>query len=380
MISFEFPPNSLVMGGAGTYAEFLADGLIRKGIDLHVITTGPKTESIGNVHRLFVSNYSYWRSFLFVQSAASLLSQLNSLHKFDLVHFNEPHFIFDTSGLPTACTFHSTQLHELELRLRNSSQKDVKSIIDLFVKNPFGYATDILTALRSDAIICPSEDLKQLLRYCFVREKKISVVYNGIEPDMFKAVDDDDALLVKYSLKKGGYVLYMGRLYATKGIQFLIKAFRSLKGRHGDLKLVIAGTGDFEGYLRQIAAGSEDVIFVGHVSSLAVKKSLFENCLAVAVPSIYETFPMVALEAMCCSKPIIASDVGGLKILVRQNKNGLLMKPEDELSIAESILLLKNDAERARKMGLYGRKLVETDFTVENMVNRTVQLYDAMLK
>lgn len=47
MISFEFPPNSLVMGGAGTYAEFLADGLIRKGIDLHVITTGPRTRVLG---------------------------------------------------------------------------------------------------------------------------------------------------------------------------------------------------------------------------------------------------------------------------------------------------------------------------------------------
>ena len=101
---------------------------------MHVITTGPRTESIGNVHRLSVSNYSYWRSFLFVQSAASLLSQLNSLHRFDLVHFNEPHFIFDTSGLPAACTFHSTQLHELELRLRIVLRRMLKVLSTCLLK------------------------------------------------------------------------------------------------------------------------------------------------------------------------------------------------------------------------------------------------------
>jgi glycosyltransferase involved in cell wall biosynthesis len=152
-----------------------------------------------------------------------------------------------------------------------------------------------------------------------------------------------------------------------------------LKKRYKLLKLVIAGTGDFEPYLRRIAQDTEDIIFIGYVNSMAIKKSLYENCLTVVVPSIYETFPMVVLEAMTCSKPIIASNVGGIPLLVEHGKNGFLVKPKDVGGIETSIRRLCEDPELGRKMGVFSRRLVEEEFSVDKMVNSTLKVYQSLL-
>jgi glycosyltransferase involved in cell wall biosynthesis len=164
-----------------------------------------------------------------------------------------------------------------------------------------------------------------------------------------------------------------------KGIHYLIKAFQNLKRRHKPLKLVIAGKGDFEPYLRKIAQGTKDIIFIGYVDSMKAKKVLYENCLTVVVPSIYETFPMVVLEAMACSKPVIASNVGGIRLLVKDEKNGFLVKPRDIEGIETSIRRLCEDPELSRKMGNTGRRLVEEEFSVDMMVNGTLKVYESLL-
>jgi glycosyltransferase involved in cell wall biosynthesis len=159
----------------------------------------------------------------------------------------------------------------------------------------------------------------------------------------------------------------------------LIKAFQNLKKRYKLLKLVIAGIGDFEPYLRKIAQGTEDIIFVGYVNSMMIKKLLYDNCLTVVVPSIYETFPMVVLEAMVCSKPVIASNVGGIPTMVKHGKNGFLVKPSDVGELEIFISKLCADPNLSSKMGLVGRKLVEEQFTVDRMIDETLKVYDSLL-
>jgi len=188
----------------------------------------------------------------------------------------------------------------------------------------------------------------------------------------------DTALLDKYAIEKDNFVLYIGRLYSLKGIHYLIKAFQSIKKENTKLKLVIAGTGDFEPYLRKIAQGTSDILFIGYVDSLMIKKLLYENCLAVVVPSIYETFPMVVLEAMACSTPIIGSNVGGIRSMVRHRKNGFLVKPKDVGGLEMSIKKLYEDPNLRRKMGIFSRELVEKEFTVDKMVSETLKVYESL--
>jgi glycosyltransferase involved in cell wall biosynthesis len=380
LISFEYPPNSLTKGGAGTYASFLVKGLENRGIDTYTITTGDNITHDQKIYRIPIPNVTYWRRLFFVNSAIDLLHDLNRIHKFNLVHFNEPHIITKSPNLPTVCTFHSTQLNELKLNLTGSSLKTMESVRDLVVKNPVGHLCDIITGYMSNRIICPSSDLVNPLKYCFVDERKIHVIPNGIDPKVFDEMDSDTDFLDKYAIENEPFVLYIGSLYSLKGVHYLIKAFQSIKKEHTNLKLVIAGSGDFEPYLRKIALGTRDILFIGYIDSLMIKKLLYENCLTVVVPSIYETFPMVVLEAMACSKPVIASNVGGIRSMIKHGKNGFLVKPKDVRGLEIFINKLYENPDLGRKMGTLGRKLVEKEFTIDKMVDRTLKVYDSLLQ
>lgn len=379
-VSFEFPPKSLALGGAGTYGRVLVNGLKKRGVDVLTITTGDRAVRNRNLYRLSVPNVEYWRRFFFSKSAVGLLRELGKKETFDLVHFNEPYVIIGALSLPIVCTFHSTQLKELELSLKEHNLGTVGSISDLAVKNPIGYLCDTLVTRRADRIICPSINLAKALRYCFVDDKKIRIVPNGISLEEFDEADNNDSFLDKYGLERESFLLYVGRLKSLKGAQYLIRAFQNVKREDKKLKLVIAGRGEFESYLKKIALGQSDIIFTGHVDSIAIKKSLYQNSLALVVPSRYETFPMVVLEAMTCGRPIIASNVGGIPLLVKHGKNGFLVNPGDIRALETFIKVLRGDPDLGRKMGTNGRRMVEEQFTADKMIDRTLKVYDSLLQ
>lgn len=379
-ISFEYPPN--ILGGAGTYAEAIVDGLRRKGVDVFVVTRGDQNDWNQKTFRVPTSDMRYWRRLFFMKPATSLLHKLNKQLKFDLVHFNEPHIILGKLNLPTVSTVHSSQVNEIRLKLALSKVKGTTAdISELILKSSVGSICDILTAHSSDGIICPSPHLKMLVQsYCFIDEHRIHFIPNGIN---LKAIDKVrnyyTDVLSKYDLEKDKYVLFVGRLSLLKGAQYLVKAFRVIKKEYADLKLVIVGTGPFLSSLRNFAHGIEDVVFTGYVDSLVDKKRLYENCLAVVVPSLYEGLPMVILEAMACRKAVIASDVGGVPTLIRHGKNGFLAKPRDPKSLEKFIRILFEDANLRKNMGSFGRKLVEKEFTVDKMVDETLKVYESLL-
>jgi len=378
-ISFEYPPN--LLGGAGTYAEAIVKGLKRRGVEVFVITRGDRNDYNQKTFGVPTSNVPYMRRLFFMKPAIGILHELNRLLKFDLVHFNEPHIIIEKLNLPTVCSVHSTQVNEIKLRL--ADLKTLKTTIDfrdLILKSSVGSICDVITAHITDKIICPSPHLARLIKsYCFVDEQKICVIPNGIDLKAFDRVKDYDAeILSKYDLERNNYVLFMGRLSVFKGVQYLITAFRTIKKEYANLKLVIAGTGDYENYLRNLAYNIEDIVFIGYVESLAVKKLLYENCLAVVVPSLYEALPMVVLEAMASRKAVIASDVGDIPLLMRHGKNGFLAKPGDSKSLEKFVRILLEDANLRKNMGSFGRRLVEKEFTIDKMVSETLRVYKSL--
>ena len=175
-------------------------------------------------------------------------------------------------------------------------------------------------------------------------------------------------------------MLFIGRLSVLKGVQHLIEAFRAINKEYSDLKLAIVGTGEYEDYLRNLANGMDNIVFTGYVDAIAVKNCLYNNCVAVVLPSLSEGLPMVLLEAMACSKPIIASNVGGIPLLVKHGKNGFLMKPEDSGSLEKFIRALLENPKLKKDMGFYGRKLAENNFTVDKMVSETLMVYKSLLQ
>ncbi len=123
------------------------------------------------------------------------------------------------------------------------------------------------------------------------------------------------------------YVAAAGRLEKIKGFQDVIQAMRRLP--HLDLR--IAGSGPFEGELRLLAEGIDNVHFEGRLDSSNVA-ALFRGALAVAVPSlVYETFGYVVLEAFAEKTPVVVRDLGALPELVAESNGGLVFRTEDEL-------------------------------------------------
>jgi glycogen(starch) synthase len=379
-VSFEYPPH--IIGGAGTYAETIVKGLRNRGIDVFTITGGGGNDYDQKTYRVSTSNVGYWKHILFMRVAMSLVHRLDSLFKFDVVHFNEPQIPMGRLNIPTVCTLHSVKINDVRVKLSNLEVlKTAGDIRDLILKGFVGSICDAFTVYATDKIICPSQHLKRLIKsFCLVDEERVCAVPNGIDLGAFDKIEDvDDAVLNRYDLHTDNYLLYMGRLSPLKGVQYLIEAFRAVKREHAYLKLVISGTGEFEKRLKDLACGTEDVVFTGHVDSIMAKKALYENCVAVVVPSFYEGLPLVVLEAMACRKAVIAGDVGGIPSLVRHGKNGFLVKPRDCKSLEKFIRILLEDADLRRNMGSFGRKLVEEKFTVDKMVRETLRVYKSLV-
>jgi glycosyltransferase involved in cell wall biosynthesis len=379
-MSFEYPPN--ILGGAGTYAETLVKGLRRRGVDVFVISKGNQHDLDQRTFRVPTSDSLYWRRLFFIKSAMSLFHKLNSRFKFDLVHLNEPHVILENPKLPKVYTLHSTQLHEAKVKLASAGTlRTISDARDLILKNSIGSIFDVLAAHAADEIICPSADLAGLIRsYCFVDARKLIVIPNGIDLESFNKTkcEDASACLKEYGLEENNYILFMGRLGVLKGVQYGIEAFKSIGMEHPNLKMAIVGKGDFENYLRYLARGTKNIVFAGHVNSAKIKKTLYENSLLVVVPSIYEALPMVVLEAMACGKAVVASDVGGIPMLIKDGKNGFLTYPGDPKGLERAIRVLCNDESLRKSMGSFGRKLLEAEFTSDKMVDRTLKLYDSL--
>jgi len=380
-ISFEYPPN--VLGGLGVYADQLVKGLNDKGIDVLTITRGDRNGYSEKIFRILTPDVLYWRRFFFTKKAINLFRRLNTSWKFDLVHLNGAYPIIRRLKLPTVCTFHSTNVTQARSSFRMlGSIKTTESISALVLRNPIGILCDILSAQLSDKIICPSPSIaREIQRYCFVNEEKLHVVPNGISLKAFDRVKAfDSTLLDKYGIEKENFVLYVGRLTFLKGVDYLIKAFRIARKECRDLKLVIMGSGPCAPHLKSVACDMDGVLFIGHVDSPEIKKLLYESCLTVVVPSMHETLPTVIIEAMAYGKPVIATDVGGNPFMVRNGKNGFLVTPKDTESMSRFIKILCENPDLGKKMGAYGRELVEKEFSYEKMTTETLKVYDSLLR
>lgn len=374
-ISFEYPPD--IIGGAGVYAELLVKGLKSHGVEVFVITRGEGNDCDRKIYRVPTRDVRYWGRLFFMKSAISLLKRLDKLWEFDVVHFNEPHIILGKPKLPTVCTFHSLRANEF---IQVSAHREAADVRDLVLKNPVGSISELFAAQMCDRIVCTPPYLARLVEsYCLVDERKICIIPNGIDVEEFDRIECDDNILGEYSLERDNYILYMGRLAPLKGVQYLIEAFGKIRKDYATVKLAIVGSGDFEYNLKNLAKGIDNVVFTGNIADLKTRKLIYENSLAVVVPSLSEGLPMVVLEAMTCGKAVIASKVGDIPLAVKHNKTGLLTEPGDSSALEKNIRILLGDAGLRRRMGSDGRELVEKGFTVDKMARETLKLYDSLV-
>ncbi len=231
--------------------------------------------------------------------------------------------------------------------------------------------------------------VSEATRWDFASAEKQTLIYNGVDLDAFQASPEEVATLrAELFPDAPNTAILVGvvtRITPEKGIHFLVRAMRELKGEK-DVKLLIVGGPyfqkdvDYMGALKQEVTdlGIEDsVIFTGFLSDTRIVTSLLD---IVLVPSIIpEACPRTIIEAMAVGKPVIATPLGGSKELVTP-ETGILVPPEDASAVAEAIATLATDRERLAAMGTAARDRAVQLFSSEKNTALTETVYTELLK
>ena len=241
----------------------------------------------------------------------------------------------------------------------------------------------------ADTIVATSPQEQEHMRSLVSEKGNIVVIPCGTNIDCFGSIDRD-AGRAKIGIEpEAKVVMYAGRFDRRKGIETLIRAVaRQEVKRHENLKLMIVGgytPGEKDGAEKERIdsivrkSNIEDVtVFTGKVrhEDLAYYYAAADVCV---VPSHYEPFGLVAIEAMASRTPVIASEVGGLKFSVADNKTGLLVPPKDEVAFAGAIDSILSNPQWREQLGRKARKRVENKFSWNGVASQIDEQYLAGL-
>src|SRR5918998_1456392 len=327
ILSWEYPP--LIEGGLARHVRKLAEGLAAQGVDVHVLARGreedPAEELAGGVvvHRVReperprdLSEFVAWIEHMNSDMLAAGV-EVGDRYDFDVVHGHD--------WLVASARDH------LANRLRPP----------LVVTN------------RADRLITCSSYMREHVADIYgLEESRVQVIPNGIDPSELVPVDDLDTLRARFAAPDEKLVLLVGRLVYEKGFQLALEALPGLIERLGNVRFVVAGSGTAEADLRAQATelGLDDHgTFLGWIGD-DVLHSLYRIADLTVVPSIYEPFGLVALEAMASGCPCLVADTGGLREGVPNEDVGLRFRSRDPRSLAEMAERLLTDDELRERL------------------------------
>ncbi len=228
--------------------------------------------------------------------------------------------------------------------------------------------------------IAISEALRQfMIRVEFAPPNRVHTVHYGLDPAAIHApADTRERLCTELGIHPNAPIAgSLCRLTEQKGLGYAIRAFWQISDQYQGAHYVIAGDGPLRQTLQQQAQGfglGQRVHFLGWREDNLSLLAAFDVLL---MPSLWEGFGLVALEAMALRKPVIASRVSALPEIVEDGVTGYLTTPGDSSEIAERLLNLFENRALARDMGEKGRCRLESEFSVERMIRNTLKVYQA---
>ncbi|MES2571133.1 MAG: glycogen synthase, partial [Verrucomicrobiota bacterium] len=252
----------------------------------------------------------------------------------------------------------------------------------------------------ADAVIAVSNETREdILRLFEVDEKKVHVIYNGIDLAEYQPVKTTEALS-RYGIDPAvPFVLFVGRITRQKGIVHLVNAIRHMDP--GFQVVLCAGAPDTPEIAREMKAAVEEarlhrdgIIWIEEMVNKATVYELYSHAAVFCCPSIYEPFGIINLEAMACETAVVASAVGGIKEVVVDGETGRLVRLEQmtespfeplhpeqfSRDLAARINELMAEPETRERMGKAGRKRAVEKFSWESIARQTHALYQSLLQ
>jgi len=230
----------------------------------------------------------------------------------------------------------------------------------------------------ADFIIANSFATKRaLLRNVpWLKPEKIKVIYNGIEPEPFTSSPADDMRTTWSENPDAKFIGFVGQLDQRKGIYELIRAFAGAQGKFKNAHLVMAGEGPL---LNEIKAFCAENNLTGNVHLLGFQDQIDEIMKAIdclVLPSWWEGFGIVLIEAMAAAKPAITTNVSSMPEIVVNRETGLIVPVKNVDALTDALLEILQHPERARKWGEQGKQRVLKKFTIKRMLDEIEALFE----
>jgi glycogen(starch) synthase len=382
ILSWEYPP--VIEGGLARHVRKLAEALVRQGVTVDVLTRGvgdgPEVSESGGVTVYRVREPGWPRDLDRFVAWVERMNEdmllageaLASENDYDLIHGHDwlvaraSATLADRIEVPYITTIHATEHGRHQGWVADEPQAHIHSV-------------ERWMARRADAVIVCSYYMRGHVADIFdIDEGRVAVIPNGVDPSELQPTGDLRALRGSFAEQHEKLVLLVGRLVYEKGFQLALDALPGVIEQVGNVRFLVAGSGTHEAELKAQAARlglGEHGTFLGWIGD-DVLHSLYRIADLCVIPSIYEPFGLVALEAMASGCPCIVADTGGLREVVPVGERvGLRFNGGDAEHLGVMIeRLLVDDDLRDRLVTEASEHVLRFDW--DDIAQRTREIYD----
>jgi glycogen(starch) synthase len=391
MLSWEYPP--VVIGGLGRHVHALATQLAAAGHEVVLVSrrpagtdaeTHPTADHVVDgvrviavaedpAHLEFERDLVAWTLAMGHGLLRAALTRLGDwrpdvVHAHDWLVAHPAVALADVLAVPLVATVHATEAGRHAGWLSSPLSRQVHSV-------------EWWLARRADAVItCSAAMRDEAVELFDVDPATVAVLHNGISPQAWQ-VPARRVAAARRRLAPGGapLLLYFGRLEYEKGVQDLIAALPRIRRSHPGTRLAVAGTGTAVDMLVETARDHRvrrAIAFLGHLPDGELPAAV-AAADAVVLPSRYEPFGIVALEAAAAGAPLVTSSAGGLGELVEDGCTGVSFAPGDVAGIARAVRTVLDDPAAAASRAAAARARLATDFDWQRIAAATAEVYAA---
>ncbi|MGD0110286.1 MAG: glycosyltransferase family 4 protein [Armatimonadota bacterium] len=387
MLSWEFPPR--IVGGIARHVDEISRALARNGVDVDVLTAhhpgAPSFEVIAagagcvRVMRAaanpvnpidFISDIHQLNFLLLERLLAEGGAEYDLLHAHDWLVAFAARTLKHGRHIPLVGTIHATEAGR-NRGIHNPMQSYIHS-------------QEWLLTYDAWRVICCSDAMaSEVFESLQTPLDKVRVVPNGVDPSRLRCTDTADQLAAfrrRWAAPEERIILFVGRLVREKGVEVLVDSMPEVVATHPEAKFIVAG-GGYADHLRARAGSlglGHKVVFTGFVPEVDLPRSYAVADVAV-FPSLYEPFGIVELEAMAAGVPVITSDVGGFREVVRHGETGLHTWANNPRSLAWGINEVLSNLTLAARLRREGLKAVRTRYNWDGIARATISVYQEVL-
>jgi len=384
MLSWEYPPR--VIGGISPHVYFLSKHLAKQGVKVYVVTCDfpdtPTHEVIDGVEVYRIDSYKnpapdfstwvYLMNLNMQKETAAITKSIGG--KIDVFHAHD--WLVANAGIGLKHVFRKPLLvtmHSTEIGRRDGLHTTTEKMI---------HETEAWLTYEAWRVICCSSYMISHVKWAFgLPNDKLVMVPNGVNTGCYSELDFDlKDFRSKFALPEEKIVLFVGRLVYEKGVQVLINAVPKILSKV-NAKFIIVGSGYMKEQLLNIVRSmglEHKVLFQGFLDEATLLR--LQKCADVSVvPSLFEPFGIVALEAMAAKCPVVASDTGGLSEIIEHDVTGVKVYPNNTDSLAWGITkVLLDDGYRQYLRDNAYKKIVEK-YDWEKIAVQTKLIYEGVL-